>query len=368
MKVRKFLLGLATFAMALTISSTGVANAAGQIEGGNIYRVKNVTKNIDFTDPVTADACDVLMYKVRIHNPGPDVLTNVNVKATLSNVAATSNTSLLTVSSTSAYPTGVSDTAVVNLSSSRSINYLAGSTQLLDANGGVMRSLPDGIIGSGVNIGNVGVSINEKRFVQFQAKVACPEPPVDVCPNIDGVQTIVPSGMIKDANGNCVTPPVDVCPNISGVQTTVPAGLIKDANGNCVEPPKDVCPNVDGVQTTVPNNLVKDKDGNCVTPPNKDVCPNITGVQETVPAGLIKDANGNCVEPPKDVCPNISGVQTTVPSGMVKDANGNCVTPATPVTPTILPDTGAGSIVAAFVAATGLGSLGFNLITRRRGV
>jgi len=34
-----------------------------------------------------------------------------------------------------------------------------------------------------------------------------PPPPPDVCPNIDGVQSTVPDGMIVDANGNCVTPP-----------------------------------------------------------------------------------------------------------------------------------------------------------------
>ncbi|MBA3656322.1 MAG: hypothetical protein H0W69_03105 [Gemmatimonadaceae bacterium] len=34
-----------------------------------------------------------------------------------------------------------------------------------------------------------------------------PPPPTDVCPNIAGTQTEVPSGMIKDNAGNCVTPP-----------------------------------------------------------------------------------------------------------------------------------------------------------------
>jgi uncharacterized repeat protein (TIGR01451 family) len=101
-----------------------------------------------------------------------------------------------------------------------------------------------------------------------------PPPPVDVCPNIEGVQTVVPPGMIKDASGNCVTPPppppTDVCPNIEGVQTVVPPGMIKDASGNCVTPP----------------------------PPPLDVCPNIPGTQETVPPGMIKDASGNCVTPP----------------------------------------------------------------------
>ena len=134
----------------------------------------------------------------------------------------------------------------------------------------------------------------------FATALKTTPPPVDVCPNIDGVQTTIPPGMIKDANGNCVTPPVDVCPNIAGVQTTIPPGMIKDANGNCVTPP--------------------------VTPPT-DECPNIDGVQTSVPPGMVKDANGNCVTPPTDVCPNLDGVQATVPPGMVKDASGNCVTP-----------------------------------------
>ena len=161
-----------------------------------------------------------------------------------------------------------------------------------------------------------------------------PKPPVDVCPNIDGVQTTVPPGLIKDANGKCVPPPVDVCPNIEGIQTTVPPGLIKDANGKCVPPPTDVCPNIPGVQTTIPPGLVKDHRGKCVPPP-VDVCPNIEGVQTTVPTGLIKDANGNCVPPPTDVCPNLDGIQTTVPAGLIKDGNGNCVPPPTDVCPNI---------------------------------
>ena len=45
------------------------ALAAGQIEGGDIYRVKNV-KGGDFTDPVSATCGDTVQFKVRIHNPG----------------------------------------------------------------------------------------------------------------------------------------------------------------------------------------------------------------------------------------------------------------------------------------------------------
>jgi len=70
----------------------------------------------------------------------------------------------------------------------------------------------------------------------------CPQPdvpPTDVCPNIDGNQSQIPGGMVKDEQGNCVTPtppPTDVCPNIDGNQASVPGGLVKDEHGNCVTP------------------------------------------------------------------------------------------------------------------------------------
>lgn len=155
------------------------------VEGGDIYRVKNVTKNVDFVDPASADACDVLLYKVRIHNPGPtETLTNVRVQAAFQTASSTQNTSIITVRADNASPSNTSDTATVNISSAQNLTYVSGSTQLLDANGAVISTLPDGITQGGVSIGNVGVSINEKRFVQFQEKVNCPTPvtPTPVTP------------------------------------------------------------------------------------------------------------------------------------------------------------------------------------------
>lgn len=164
---------VAVMAATALVASPVVAASEGQIEGGNIYRIKNITQNVDFTDPANAKSCDVLQYKVRIHNPGPGELSNVNVKANVPAGSATSNTSTITVSSQNADPSSTSDTATVNFASAQSISYVAGSTQLLDANGNVIKTLPDGITEGGVNIGNVGVSLDNKRFVQFQEKVNC---------------------------------------------------------------------------------------------------------------------------------------------------------------------------------------------------
>ena len=51
----------------------------------------------------------------------------------------------------------------------------------------------------------------------LQLQVLDPNAPADVCPNIPGVQTSIPSGMQLDSNGNC--------------------GLIVD---RCYSPPRDI--------------------------------------------------------------------------------------------------------------------------------
>ena len=69
---------------------------------------------------------------------------------------------------------------------------------------------------------------------------------MDVCPNIEGNQSEVPDGMVKDEQGNCVTPtpPTDACPNLEGNQASVPTGLVKDEHGNCVTPTSPPPPTV----------------------------------------------------------------------------------------------------------------------------
>jgi hypothetical protein len=46
--------------------------------------------------------------------------------------------------------------------------------------------------------------------------------------------------MAKDTEGNCFTPPADVCPNIDGLQTALPEGFLKEESGNCSLPPRIV--------------------------------------------------------------------------------------------------------------------------------
>lgn len=58
-----------------------------------------------------------------------------------------------------------------------------------------------------------------------------------------------------------------------------------------VEIPKDVCPNIEGVQAIIPNSYMLDEAGNC----KQDTCPNLDGLQATVPAGYTQlDSGGPC--------------------------------------------------------------------------
>jgi uncharacterized repeat protein (TIGR01451 family) len=170
-KLASFVAG--TVIVPALVFSTVSAAAAGQIEGGDIYRVKNVTKNVDFSDPANATCGDTVQFKVRIHNPGPDALTNVNVKATMPAGSATSHSSTVTVSAENANPNSRTDTAGVNLDKAGKLSYVNGSTELLDANNSKLSTFGDTIFTSGVTIESVGVSTEQKRFVQFQAKVNC---------------------------------------------------------------------------------------------------------------------------------------------------------------------------------------------------
>jgi hypothetical protein len=74
---------------------------------------------------------------------------------------------------------------------------------------------------------------NDKAFLKLSNCLDEKDPPKDVCPNIDGIQTEVPDGYFIDY-GKCLK---DVCPNLDGGQAHVPDGYeLKD--GKCVKDEK----------------------------------------------------------------------------------------------------------------------------------
>jgi uncharacterized membrane protein YgcG len=91
-----------------------------------------------------------------------------------------------------------------------------------------------------VNTGNDGFYTN----YAYQLDETCTNDgggTTDVCPNIEGVQAVVPEGMHINNDGNCVNDDTngggttDVCPNIDGIQTAIPEGQHLTEDGNCVD-------------------------------------------------------------------------------------------------------------------------------------
>lgn len=170
----------------IIVASTVIAGNAfaaydyGQIGSGDIYRVRNVTDNqTSFVSQANADPCETVQFKVRVHNGGPKTVTNVKVKATLPTGISTTHASMVRVTADNNRDDAVATgTATVKLSKASGIKYVSGSTELLDTNGSKLQTLGDTILTSGVSIGSVGVSLNNMRFVQFQAKVNCEDAPV----------------------------------------------------------------------------------------------------------------------------------------------------------------------------------------------
>ena len=168
--------------LALSGSAFAGTENPGQIEQGDIYRVKNINSST-FADNINATCGDTVQFRVRIHNGGPATLTNVNVAATLNGASSTSHGSQVSLTAdNNLHDAVVTANAGVNTSAATTATYVSGSTQLLNYSatpGGesVLRNLPDGILSNGVNIGNIGPLTSDTEEVQFQAKLNCPTPP-----------------------------------------------------------------------------------------------------------------------------------------------------------------------------------------------
>jgi len=180
--MKRFSKFAAILAVAPVVAFASPVLAYGQVEQGDIYRVKDVTTNSAFADNIAVACGDTVAFRVRIHNGGPDTITNVKVVATLDQSSNTSHGSQVTVTADNNIDSMVvTANAGVSTSQATTATYVNGSTQLLDYSvtpGGetVLSNLPDGILSSGVNIGSIGPLTTDTEEVQFEAKVNCPAP------------------------------------------------------------------------------------------------------------------------------------------------------------------------------------------------
>lgn len=146
------------------------AESDGQLAGGaDIYQVRNVTKNTQYGSTVSATCNDVVKYSVKLSNTEFGLLSNVTVKASLTD-------GTMTASATNAANATVTTSGKVTVTLDKgSLEFVSGSTQLYTVDGQLIKNLPDGVTSGGVNAGNLNGSTRE--FVQFQAKVSCPTTP-----------------------------------------------------------------------------------------------------------------------------------------------------------------------------------------------
>jgi hypothetical protein len=340
-RLSKLTKGLIAAFVALPIVAFGAVPAlafTGQSSEGqfsNIYQIKDETTNGAWGNTISANACDSLRYKEMIYNPGPSVVTNVMVQATLPSAAATSNTSTITTSSATAQPTSVSLTASVNFPSAQSISYTNGTTELLDQNNNLLKTLPDGITNAGVNIGDLAASGTE--FVQFDTKVNCPAPTPPKPP---------------------VTPP-------SPTYTCTELGLTAENNRTV---------KISSFSTAQANGAVfKNAVINWGDNSTALTSSNVVGQTHqyaadgtyTVIATAHFTVNGQDVTAGGPQCEQQVTFSSTTPPTVTPPSTPPA-TPAAPTTPTALVNTGPGSVVGLFAAATTAGTFGYRWMLSRR--
>lgn len=191
------------------------ALSTGQIEGGSSnYTIANITKGTGFSNTQSADACNVVEYRLHLYNPGPGAISDVTVEATLNTITPyTQYVSTATAFAPNSLSPQVNFQATLNLSSSQTESYVKGSTVLLDSAGNVLKSSANGTLadtittgGGGVDIGSLGASIQE--YLEFKAQVSCPSiPPLVTPPTTPTTPTPTPtppSKLVNTGPGNII--------------------------------------------------------------------------------------------------------------------------------------------------------------------
>jgi hypothetical protein len=300
------------------VTGSALADSPGQLEGGTgTYLVKNLTQGGSYAPAINANACDEVQYSIRLHNVAYGGLTAVNVKVNVPSNSATSNTSTMTATTNLGGISGTNGSATVNLSSAQSISYENGTATLFDGNGNAIKTLPDTITGNGVNIGGLNGSTTE--FVNFKAKVSCPEVPKHefVCKGADVKQVdrthfdFTAYAEVQNATVN------------SYVFT------VKDANGKAVD--------TKTVNTSALSAVYHFNQSNVGTY-------TITAVIHT---------NQGTTEVGK--CEASVVVKSTPP-----------VTPPQVLQATTMPNTGPGDVIGLFAGASAVGTAGHYIVSRRR--
>ena len=169
-KVTNIAAGLAVVPV-LAFAAPVFADSPGDLAGGaDIYQVRNVTQNGNYSSAVNAACGETVKYSVKLSNTDFGALSDVTVKASL-----TSGEMNATAKTSDNGTTTTSGKVTVTLPAKASLGYQTGTTKLYTVDGQLIKDLADGVTTDGVNAGTLNGSTRE--FLQFQAKVNCETTP-----------------------------------------------------------------------------------------------------------------------------------------------------------------------------------------------
>ena len=153
---------------------------SGQIVGGDqALRFADLTRRTQFANPQHARACDVVEYRVGLYNSGPSNLSDARVAGAINTI-----TPYRTIEPTvSVYtPDGINGLTAfqgkIYLAAARTETHIAGSTQLVNSAGRVVKrssagQLEDRITATGRGIPIGAVTVGTTEYIQFRARVNC---------------------------------------------------------------------------------------------------------------------------------------------------------------------------------------------------
>lgn len=176
-KVSKFAATVAVLPV-LAFSAPVFAGSPGQLGGGNSLEAKNVTTGSAYSDTTTATCNDTVQFSMVLGNTQWGSLSNVTLKVSLPSQGGVSTA---TATTDLGGNSGTTDTTSVTLTSGATQSLVNGTTTLSDGSGHVLKTLPDTITTTGVNVGTILGSTTE--VVHFQSKVKCETQPktIQVC-------------------------------------------------------------------------------------------------------------------------------------------------------------------------------------------
>jgi hypothetical protein len=156
--------------------SPGQAEAAAEIA--------DLTHGRRFSATLYARPCDILLYRIRVYNPGSSDLHHVWVAASINTLSAYKKIiPTLTVYTPDGSQPEVSIQPVIILPQARTQTYIVHSTEMLNSAGVVVRTSASGQLSdavtateNGIQIGNVDVGVTE--FIDFRTKLSCAPPSI----------------------------------------------------------------------------------------------------------------------------------------------------------------------------------------------